>query len=164
MLSDLRTTLPRLPGFFVLGLSAYLRLTLVAAELRLFGFRRTVRRVRPLDGAEQPLTPEGLRRARRYARYIDTAARHHVLGVHCLQRSLALHRWLRDEGLPSELRIGVWRRDQALQAHAWVELGGYAVNDEPAALAPFTPLYVQRPESLVDGRWQSIRLARNSTW
>jgi len=53
---------------------------------------------------------------------------------------LALHQWLREEGLPSELRIGVRKDDGELRAHAWVELGGLVVNDGAGAVAAFTPL------------------------
>jgi hypothetical protein len=57
-----------------------------------------------------------------------------------LQRSLVLNYWLRREGLPSELRIGVRKDGDALKAHAWVELGRHVVNDPVAAVAAFTPL------------------------
>jgi hypothetical protein len=102
---------------------------------------------------------ESLRRARRYARWVDVAARHHIVGMHCLQRSLALHQWLRSNGLPSELRIGVRREGPALRAHAWVELGGYPLNEQPSALSLFTPIYVDRPDLPAGNHWLAIRLA-----
>lgn len=83
---------------------------------------------------------EDLRRARAYMHWIDVAARHHVVSARCLHKSVALHRWLRWDGVPSALRIGVRKESNQLQAHAWVELGGVVVNDTPDAVSPFAPL------------------------
>jgi hypothetical protein len=81
-----------------------------------------------------------VRRARRYARIIATASRWHPLPVACLPRSLVLHRWLRGQGLPSDLRIGVQRAQDELKAHAWVQFGNVVLNDEPDAVQPFAPV------------------------
>ncbi|HEX8065419.1 MAG TPA: lasso peptide biosynthesis B2 protein [Thermoleophilaceae bacterium] len=56
----------------------------------------------------------------------------------CLLRSLALHRFLRGVGLPSEHVIGV--RRVPFQAHAWVEHGGEALLDRRPHRTTFTPL------------------------
>jgi hypothetical protein len=90
--------------------------------------------------AGRPADAPARHRAARYAWAIALAARHHVVRARCLHRALVLHRWLRREGLPSELRIGVRKVDGALLAHAWVELDGEAVGDQPAAVAAFAPL------------------------
>ncbi len=58
----------------------------------------------------------------------------------CLQRSLVLHRWLRQAGLSSELRVGVRKDGTELKAHAWIELEGQVVNDWPESVAQLTPL------------------------
>jgi hypothetical protein len=79
-------------------------------------------------------------RARRYARWLQAAARYQPVRAECLHRSLALHWWLRREGLASRLQIGVRKESGDLAAHAWVELDGQVVNDHPAAVARFTPL------------------------
>jgi hypothetical protein len=63
-----------------------------------------------------------------------------VIPAHCLHRSLTLHHWLRGEGLPSTLQVGVRKDGDALRAHAWIELGGAAVDDEPASVAAFSRL------------------------
>jgi hypothetical protein len=73
------------------------------------------------------------------------AARHHVVPAHCLHRSLVLHAWLRREGLPSSLRIGVQKANGELRAHAWIELAGQVINDRPAAVAPFGVLSSRSP-------------------
>ena len=120
---------------------AFAQLLGVELSLRLTSFRRA------LDYAERNPPPnvslgsEDLRRARMYVRWIDMAARHHFIRARCLHRSLVLHRWLREDGFPSVLRIGV-RKDGARQlaAHAWVELEGIVLNDRPDTVAQFVPL------------------------
>jgi hypothetical protein len=57
----------------------------------------------------------------------------------CLPRALATHAMLRRRGIASRLCLGVARQDQALIAHAWVEIGDSgAVVDRDAGR--FTPL------------------------
>jgi hypothetical protein len=142
----LRRRLRRLAGDPAGGLllaRAGAAIALVHLDLHLGGLPRALGS--PPGGAAAPrarwVVDEGaLGRAERYARSIETAARYHPVRARCLHRALVLHRWLRREGLPSELRIGVRKVGGALNAHAWVEVGGTAVGDHPAALAPFTPL------------------------
>lgn len=124
-----------------LFLRAYLDLIWVNLVLRLYGFQRLIARLDRRNAlAEDLVTIDDLRRARHYARWVESAAQRHLAPAHCLQRSLVLHRWLRHEGLPSRLRIGVARDGSALKAHAWVELGGRVINDRAAAVMTFTPL------------------------
>ncbi len=127
---------------------AYVQLGITAVELRLLGFRHFLRRVPASSGDQQP-TPVSLQRARHYARWIETASRGYPWGVHCLERSTLLHLWLRRDGMPSELRIGVRRQGRGVAAHAWVELAGTIVSDPPAAVAPFTPLFAEHDDSYV---------------
>lgn len=124
-----------------LVLRASIWLAAVDIGLRLFGFQRLLRYVptAPRSG-DGPLHAEVRRRVRRYSRRIENSAHFHIARSHCLHRSLVLHFWLRREGLPSELRIGVRKQDGELRAHAWVELQGMVVNDQRDAVAPFTPL------------------------
>lgn len=122
-----------------LFIRAYVDLCLIDVALRIFGFRRIVGWI-PAPGDDRVISLEDLRRAGRYARWIEVASRHHIVPARCLQQSLVLHQWLRREDLPSKLRIGVRKEDGALKAHAWVELGAQIVNDRSAVLAAFTPL------------------------
>jgi hypothetical protein len=126
---------------------AFVRLIIVDMGLRAFGFRRLVERAgqqcAPANRGVDPrdvLDPTGLRRSRCYARWLEVASRYHVVRARCLHRSIALHRWLCEEGLPSELRIGVLKDGGELKAHAWVELGGHVVNDPPRSVEAFVPL------------------------
>lgn len=119
-------------------LRAMISLTYVDVVLRFDrGRRRLVRGLAPAQGG---VGPEELLRARRYAHWIEIASRHHVADAQCLHRSLVLHRWLRLEGLPSTVKIGVRKEGNALKAHAWVELGEHIVTDTPASVAAFTLL------------------------
>lgn len=106
------------------------------------------------------IKPRDIRRARRYGRRIEHASRYNLPRARCLHRSLVLHRWLRQEGLPSELRIGVLKDGQDLKAHAWVELGDQVVNDAPRAIAMFAPLtanHLNAKQSLARFDMRSIR-------
>lgn len=123
---------------------AYVDLGLIDVALRVFGFRRIIGRV-PASPADRIIHPEDRSRAGRYAHWIEVASRHHIVRARCLQQSLVLHQWLRREGLPSELRIGVRKEGGALRAHAWVELGDQIVNDRLDAVAGFAPLASPSP-------------------
>ena len=142
---------------------AYLRILLVDLELRTFGFQHLLRRARPAAANSQPVTIDAKRRAVRYARAIARAARYHVAPARCLHRSAALHLWLAGEGLPSELRIGVQREGHALYAHAWVELAGRIINDQPSAVGAFTPLFSSSPPApVLAGAMSAAMAGRNS--
>jgi hypothetical protein len=143
-LSTVRRRLRRLardPGAGVILARAGAAIVLVDVSLRLGGVSRALNGAGETpDGAAQPVDASALRRAERYARGIATAARHHPVRARCLHRALVLHRWLRREGLPSELRIGVQHVNGTFNAHAWVELEGRAVGESAAMLAAFAPL------------------------
>jgi len=60
--------------------------------------------------------------ARRLAQLAEIAGRRGLVRVTCLRQSLLVHALLRRRGLNPELKIGVQRQGDALDAHAWVEL------------------------------------------
>jgi len=62
---------------------------------------------------------------------VNIAARHTLGPRTCLTRSLLLGWLLRRCGVASNLRIGVRLTNGMLDAHAWVECAGIAVNDQP---------------------------------
>jgi len=64
----------------------------------------------------------------RIAWLVEAAANHHVLRMTCLPRSLVLLRLLTRLGAPAELKLGVRQHQGRLQAHAWVEWQGRALN------------------------------------
>lgn len=72
---------------------------------------------------------------------LERAVRRGRLRPSCLVRSLALADLLERRGVPGGLiRIGVRRDAGTLDAHAWVELDGRVVGDDPRRVRRFTPL------------------------
>ena len=66
-------------------------------------------------------------------RAVDSARRHHLRHVECLPRSAALTCVMRLlAGKNAKVVIGVRRPPFA--AHAWVEVDGVVISDEPAAV------------------------------
>ena len=61
-------------------------------------------------------------------RMIRAAVRYSPLHFTCLEESLCLWYLLRKQGISSQLRIGVRKANGKLEAHAWVEYAGEAVN------------------------------------
>lgn len=65
-----------------------------------------------------------------------------VPGAHCLARSLALRWWMRSQGLPARLVIGI-RKDPASDAilsHAWTELWKLAIDEQEHVVALHQPI------------------------
>lgn len=120
---------------------AYVDLGRMDVSLRVTKFQGVVERAErsPVKPVEQ-VTEADVGRATHYARLIEIAARHHVVRARCLQRALVLHRWLRDERLPSSLRIGVRKESGGLTAHAWVELAARVVAEPEDVPLKFAPL------------------------
>lgn len=117
---------------------AFLYLSVIDLALRLVPLRRLAD-VGAKATESVPL--DDVRRAYLYASWIAYAARHHYADPKCLPRSLALYSWLRRDGMPCALRIGVRKEDGALKAHAWVEVSGYVVDDNPTVTtSAFVPL------------------------
>jgi hypothetical protein len=119
-------------------LHAFMLLVLVDMCLRIRGFRQIAGWAPPVSTSV--IGAAAFEQAQRYARWIDVAARYYVVPLRCLPRSLTLHIWLRREGIPSDLCIGVHRLDGEFTAHAWVELDGRPANEVPEAIAAFTRL------------------------
>ncbi len=57
----------------------------------------------------------------------------------CLHRSLALRAMLLRRGYPARLRLGLGHRP-TLTGHAWVELHGQIVHDDPEMVRRYEPL------------------------
>lgn len=82
-----------------------------------------------------------LARAHALARAVRRVARYGLTRPLCLVRSVALLRLLHAAGLQAaELRVGVRREGASLLAHAWVELGGVALDDDPSSVRGFVAL------------------------
>jgi len=122
---------------------AFLALPLVALGLRCWGFRR-------LQAGLQQVPPESPRsddrradldQARVTARLVQVAARYGLFRPTCLPQSLALWWLLRRQGIGADLRIGVTPKEGRLEAHAWVEFMGVALNDQDDVHERFAPFH-----------------------
>ena len=109
------------------GLALGLRAT--RFTLRRFGFHRTVRILAgiPTPMRRYPLDPEG---PIGWAERIRSVSGRPYGGT-CLDRSVLLWYLMQQRGLDGRIRIGVARDDDDLVGHAWVELDGRVVNDNP---------------------------------
>lgn len=119
-------------------------LPLTALAVRFLGFRRCHLALasllpagerQPNHGADATLLPQ----AQATARMVRAAARHGFYRAHCLPQSLSLWLLLRRQGVASELRIGVRKNAGRLEAHAWVELCGVALDDPMNSRLPYAP-------------------------
>jgi hypothetical protein len=116
--------------------AALFLLPLVALGLRLLGLKR----LQSLLAGRLPLTPAqpaSHETAANMALAINRAAYHGLYRANCLQRSLLLWWLLRRRGIDSQLRIGVRRTPNRFEAHAWLEVDGRVVNDNPKVISRF---------------------------
>jgi hypothetical protein len=73
----------------------------------------------------------------RLAWLVEVAGRYSPLNATCLQQALVLAWLLAMRGIPTEVRIGVLRRERTLTAHAWLEYQGTALLEpEQSQFAP----------------------------
>ena len=127
-------------------------LPLTRLALVLLGFRRwQTFLTRLVPHSPQPVPADAAARGAMAARMVRAAAREGLGHPNCLSRSLVLWWLLARQGLPAELRIGTRKKDDALEAHAWVELDGVALGEEDdphAHYAAFDAPVVVQPHSL----------------
>jgi hypothetical protein len=107
---------------------AVLLLPLASAGLRLFTFARVHALLSSLPKADRPPLP--VERVTAIARLLQSANDAGFVRVTCLPHSLVLWWILRRRGGDAVLRFGVRKATGELEAHAWVEHGGLALNDD----------------------------------
>jgi len=78
--------------------------------------------------------------AKAIARIVKIAAEKGTYQARCLQQTLVLWCLLRRNNLESEIRFGARKQAGELQAHAWVEVGGVALNEDSDVCLHFSPL------------------------
>lgn len=135
--SALRAFLHAEPGERTLFLRAAVALPVVQIALRALGYPRLLRW---LGGGRKPLPPASAIPALLASRHksVERAGRRLPWKTTCLERSLTLWWLLRRTGVPCELRIGVRRGETGVEAHAWVEHAGQAINDTPDVAARYS--------------------------
>ncbi|HEX8765735.1 MAG TPA: lasso peptide biosynthesis B2 protein [Candidatus Acidoferrum sp.] len=114
-----------------LFLRALVTLPLVGLSLKLRGFagtRSTLRKtVSPT--APQIVSDPLHQQIALTAHMVNAADRHGLVHPSCLVKSLTLWWLLGRQGITSQLRVGVRKESGNLEAHAWVEREGMALNE-----------------------------------
>ena len=130
------------PGERALAWRLALLLPLIDLSLRLLGFQRTWAWLARFAPASAPnvADPASIGFAERAAYIARAVSARSPWRTSCLRQALALWLLLRRRGLDAQLKIGVIRRQAPFMAHAWVELGGVALDPEVPAGAVFPPL------------------------
>jgi len=125
-----------------------LMLPWLALSMRVFGFRRTYRRLER-RGARTTVPRASVDHITALVIHVNR----HVLPYQsrCLLESLALWHLLRRRGHGAELYLGARTLLGPLEAHAWVELDGRVLNDEANVRDIYEPFELAsikaRPES-----------------
>jgi hypothetical protein len=111
---------------------ASLWLPTIGAMLWLLGFARSRALLDRVASAQSGASPDidQLARARDMARWVRIAGERGLYRATCLPQSLLLWHWLRQEGIDTDLRMGVRRTGAIIEAHAWLEHDGVAINDD----------------------------------
>ncbi|MFB2835276.1 lasso peptide biosynthesis B2 protein [Floridanema evergladense] len=124
----------------MLLIQAFLLLPLVALGIKCFGFRSFYGKIANLNRRKYVVQArEGIKEARAIAKLVEIASRYGIYKPNCLQKSLLLCWLLRQQGMESELRIGVRKKEELLEAHAWVEYQGCILNDRSDVNQLFAP-------------------------
>ncbi len=128
---------------WVLLAEAWATVALVEAARRTVSFQRLTRFA---DSRRRPGRAEGwtLERLRRVAWLVDVAANRQPVTIQCLTRSLALAWMLYRRGVDVELRLGVRRPGDQLEAHCWLEWRGQVLHDPQGQAEQ----YLELPEAL----------------
>jgi Transglutaminase-like superfamily len=114
---------------------AAILLPLVRWSLRLRGYGKTFttlqRRIQ-FQARETKSKPASREEAQATCRMVRAALHYSLTQFTCLEESLTLWYLLRKQGIPACLRIGVRKENEKFEAHAWVEHGGEALNQDEA--------------------------------
>jgi len=124
---------------FLLGV---ILLPLAAISLRAFPFRRVQRTAeRWCGGAAAKPRSDAVAVAEAVAasRMMNAASRRGLVRGNCLSQSMALWWLLRRRGIAVQLRLGGRKNGARLEAHAWVELAGRAINDSEDVAERYAP-------------------------
>lgn len=114
-----------------LFLRAFIMLPLVALSLKFRGFEATRSTLRKRRSRDTPQTDSDSlnKRIALTSHMVNAADRHGFVHPSCLVKSLTLWWLLARQRIASELRVGVRKESGKLEAHAWVEREGVALNE-----------------------------------
>ncbi|HET7108313.1 MAG TPA: lasso peptide biosynthesis B2 protein [Candidatus Acidoferrum sp.] len=114
---------------------AAILLPLVRGSLRSRGYGKTFSSLQRRAQSQIKTTGnpiESREDVQRTCRMVCAALRYSPVQYTCLEESLTLWYLLRGQGIPACLRIGVRKENGKFEAHAWVEYGGEALNQDEA--------------------------------
>lgn len=77
---------------------------------------------------------------KRIAHLVRVAADHGPVRARCLEQSLVLRWLLLRRGVDARIKFGARKHDDQMEAHAWVEVDGVAINEEHDFHRDFAPL------------------------
>ena len=130
-LQRFRALAPEVRGIFI---RAAVLLPVISLSLRIRGFRATQQSLQNLSIPSRAgkYLREGVthgERVKMAVRMVNAAARYWWGRSTCLEKSLALWWLLHQQGTASSVRIGARKAEGKLEAHAWVEREGVALNE-----------------------------------
>ena len=71
------------------------------------------------------------------ARLVSIAADHGIYRARCLEKSLVLRWLLARRGIDGQVVFGACKAEDAMQAHAWIEVNGVPLNEDGGAHLDF---------------------------
>jgi hypothetical protein len=111
---------------------AVVLILLIRVSLRCRGYKKTnawlQNRLAAQSGADLSRFPAGAEGVPLTCRMVTAGARYSLFRPTCLEQSLALWYFLREQGLVPKLRIGVRKDGGKFEAHAWVEYQEHTLN------------------------------------
>jgi hypothetical protein len=128
---------------------AAILLPLVRWSLRLRGYGKTFTSLQKRIQFQANRTesgPEAREEVQATCRIVRAALRYSLAQYSCLEESLTLWYLLRKQGIPACLRIGVRKENEKFEAHAWVEHGGEALNQDEAMHRHYAAFEEDMPE------------------
>jgi len=128
---------------------AAILLPLVRWSLRLRGYGKTftsLQKRAQFQTRGTEIRPEPREAVQATCRMVRAALRYSLAQYTCLEESLALWYLLRKQGIAACLRIGVRKEYGKFEAHAWVEYGGEALNQDEAMHRHYAAFEQDLPE------------------
>ena len=124
-------------------------LPLLRWSLRWRGYGKTLawlqKRV-PVQAKDRESRPGEREEAQAACRMVSAALHYSLVTYTCLEESLTLWYLLRRQGISARLRIGVRKENEKFEAHAWVEHGGEALNQDESMHQHFAAFEQDPPE------------------
>ena len=108
-------------------LTAFIGLLVFDLLLKFRGFQSLIKKVEDWPTAEPATTDREI--CRRVRAMVDRAQMYYPKKAMCMQRTAVVTCLLRRRGVPAEMVLGA--QEYPTKGHAWAEVGGVVVNDNP---------------------------------